>query len=135
MYLTAQRVLSTTGQCGVNVFLYSHGHFVWAGAPAFDVATNPGELVDSIVEVPPRMNRVRSYLDIAAPDEARWPEIVAAFDALRAAPAARLPHTVVIGRVQATVNMERALAPAYRFELPALFAHAQLFQHLVPVHL
>jgi len=68
--LTAQRVASPGGLTGVNVYQFLHGSYVWVRVPdEFLPDSNPGELVDQWLEVPPGNNRIVSYLDVALPDE------------------------------------------------------------------
>jgi hypothetical protein len=68
MRLTAQRVASPEGKEGINAFCYLHGPQTWLDEPPADVINNPGHLAHSHVEVLPPGNRVRSYLDVLAPD-------------------------------------------------------------------
>ena len=71
MLLTAQRVVSPRGTHGVNVYQYLHGSYIWPRVPDdFLPDANPGELVNQWLEVPPGANRIVSFLDVVAPDEA-----------------------------------------------------------------
>jgi hypothetical protein len=70
MYLTAQRVFaSKSRQTGINAFLYTHGGRTWHVPPSDIPDRQPGRLERKTIAVPPPGNRVRSYLDIVAPDE------------------------------------------------------------------
>jgi hypothetical protein len=72
MYLTAQHVVApATRREGVNAFFYRHMGQAWELLSPPDVPQgNPGILQASAISVAPAGNRVRSYLDIVAPDEA-----------------------------------------------------------------
>jgi hypothetical protein len=70
MYLTAQRVLAPTSQkTGINAFLYAHAGRKWHVPPSDIPDRDPGRLERKDIAVPPPGNRVRSYLDIVAPDD------------------------------------------------------------------
>ena len=70
MLLTAQRVVSPTGERGVNVYRYHHGAYVWARVPnEFLPDVDPGELSAQWLQVAPGNNGVVSFLDVVAPDE------------------------------------------------------------------
>jgi hypothetical protein len=70
MYVAAQRVISPSGQRGVNVYMYLHG-FAWNGppAPAFLPNYNPGVLVWQDIQRSPPGNHIISYLDVVASDD------------------------------------------------------------------
>jgi hypothetical protein len=69
--LTAQRIVSPLGTRGVNVYQYFHGPYAWSHVPDELLPdANPGELVNQWLEVPPGSNRIVSFLDVVAPDEA-----------------------------------------------------------------
>jgi hypothetical protein len=75
-YWTAHRVLSSSGTEGINVFIHAHGEdFSWPDDAAKLPEANPGRLVDERTSVPPGGNRVRSYLDVLAPDGTREDEV------------------------------------------------------------
>lgn len=76
MLLTAQRVVSPRGARGVNVYQYLHGSHTWTRVPDYLLPdVNPGELVQQWLEVPPGENRIVSYLDLVAPDDALAPDV------------------------------------------------------------
>lgn len=69
MYLTAQRVLSAEGAEAVNAYHYRHGaDFAWPDDASALPDEAPGALVERREDVPPGGNRVRSWLDVLAPD-------------------------------------------------------------------
>jgi hypothetical protein len=82
MYLVAQHVLSPAGRGeGVNAFCYLHGpDLAWLGVPPEGIpGQNPGVLTAQLISVAPPGNRVRSYLDVIAPDETPQAEIRQSF--------------------------------------------------------
>ena len=128
MYLAAQRVRRpTSGEEGVNAFFYKHAGYSWDGLPPDGIPDeNPGELVRSTIAVPPPGNRVRSYLDIVAPDETPWTEIRPAFVAfVSEAQAAPMPWTGVVGRCVFRAGMDAALAVGWEAELFGLYGAAR----------
>lgn len=84
MYATAHRVESPRGLTGINTFLHTHGAaFSWPADPVQLPEHNPGVLWwDNGPEVPPGGNRVRSYLDLLAPDDTPAAEVEAALTSL-----------------------------------------------------
>jgi hypothetical protein len=124
MYVTAHRVVSpSTGAEGVNAFHYIHGGYVWEGAPPpeFHPETNPGTLFNDAVEVPPPGNRVRSYLDVVAPDDTPAGEIERAVaEATAREVPSRFPATWTTGRLWVRLGLEGALVPVWRQELRLL---------------
>jgi hypothetical protein len=67
--VTAHRVVSPMEDEGVNSFLHLHGSgFAWPDNPAPLPENNPGNLEERSTEVAPGGNRVKSYLDVLAPD-------------------------------------------------------------------
>ena len=74
MYLCAQRVAQPEdrgGGQGINAFYYVHKRDPWGEGSAKPVLpeTDPGVLEDSLIDVPPPGNTVRSYLDVVARDD------------------------------------------------------------------
>jgi hypothetical protein len=70
MYLTAQRVFAPKSkQTGINAFLYTHAGRSWRVPPGDIPDRDPGRLKQKTIAVKPPGNRVRSYLDIVAPDD------------------------------------------------------------------
>ncbi len=123
MYLTAQRVRSSEGAEGINAFQYAHGPDVWDGLPPRGMPDeNPGELVAQSILVPPPGNRVRSYLDVVAPDETAPSEIRPAFIAfISDAQRGPLPWIGISGRVFFRVGMEQPLAEQWQREIASLY--------------
>ena len=82
MYLAALHVVvPSTGFEGFNAFHYMHPDgAAWDLAPREGVPDqDPGVLVNTRIEIPPPGNRLRSYLDVVAPDNALWLDIRNAF--------------------------------------------------------
>lgn len=128
MFLTAQRVRRpTTGEEGVNAFFYIHGPTAWDGLPPDGIPEeNPGTLAASRILVAPPGNRVRSYLDVVAPDETPWAEIRPAFITfVSEAQAGEMPWSGVVGRCFFRVAMDAALAVHWQEALLDLYGAAQ----------
>jgi hypothetical protein len=127
MYLTAQRVRSSAGAEGINSFFYAHGPNAWQGLPPQGIPDrNPGNLVAQSIVVPPPGNRVRSYLDVVAPDETPWSEIRPAFMAVVSEAQRRpFPWSGASGRVLFRLGMEQALAQLWQREIADLYRAAQ----------
>lgn len=128
MYLTAQRVQRpNTHEEGINAFYYMHGPYVWDGLPPDGIPDeNRGELARSSIAVTPPGNRVRSYLDIVAPDETPWTEIRPALVAfVSEAQREEMPWSGVVGRCLFRVSMDAALTSDWQRELVALYSAAQ----------
>ncbi|MFH0919011.1 MAG: hypothetical protein V1913_01500 [Fibrobacterota bacterium] len=88
MYLTAQRVVSSDGQQGINAFFHLHRPHKQPKptTPSEVVAVaenNTGKLIKDTLEVNPGGNRVKSYLDIVAPDTTDAKAIITALDKFR----------------------------------------------------
>lgn len=90
----------------------------------FRPEVNPGVFADSIIELAPPGNRVRSYLDIVAPDDTRLNLLV------HAATAYGVPHTFPVEWTQANVwcrfGIELGLVNEWRNELHRLLARIAL---------
>jgi hypothetical protein len=127
MFLVAQRVVSpTTGRDGINAFLYSHPDGIWSGPPPQEILTlESGRLINQLISVPPPGNRVRSFLDIAAPDDLQWPSIQADFVTF-ASPrqASPFPWTATVGSCHFGLSMEEELAKAWKEEVANLYRMA-----------
>jgi hypothetical protein len=131
MYISAHRVQAASrdggfGRQGINAFYYRHGPQAWRGAPPEDFLpeSNPGVFVDSSIEVPPPGNRVRSYLDVVAPDGVPLAHLAAAITAVPRAES--LPVTWTVGDIWCRFGAELGLAPQWRRELQRLFARVAL---------
>ena len=129
MYLTAQNVRSPKGVEGINAFHYSHGAtYAWQGLPPEGIPDkNPGTLVAETINVlPPGGNRVRSYLDVVAPDGTPWSEIRPAFIAfVSEAQRGPFPWIGVSGRVFFRIGIELALAQTWQREIAELYRAVQ----------
>jgi len=130
MKLVAQRVVQAGSaphrRSGINAFCYLHGDLLWLDAPPADLGR--GQLASQIVEVsPPAGNRVRSYLEITAPDSTPDRQMVSAVqsgadflaDAGRPPPW-RFGH----GEVSFAFEVEAALAAQWQVELRMLLGYA-----------
>jgi len=128
VFLVAQRVVSPTdGRDGINAFLYAHPGRVWKGAPPPDIANRQesGRLVNQLISVPPPGNRVRSFLDIAAPDELAWSSIQAGFVTFAASQQETpFPWAGTAGDCLFGLSMEEALAKAWKEEVANLYRMA-----------
>lgn len=126
MLLTAQRVRSVSGVEGINAFCSLHGEYSWPGPPPSGVPdSNPGERANEIIAVPPGGNRVRSYLDVIAPDETPTTEILAAVPVfLTAVQTSPLPWVATAGRCTFRFGLEAGREGVWIAELRALLAVA-----------
>ncbi|MFH1865036.1 MAG: hypothetical protein ABIK85_04065 [Candidatus Eisenbacteria bacterium] len=124
MYATAHRVVSpTTGAEGINAFHYLHGGYEWDGPPPPESMpeTDPGTLFNDSVAVPPPGNRVRSYLDVVAPDGTPAREIERALaDVTSRDVPGSFPAVWTSGRFWFRFGLELALVPVWRQELRLL---------------
>jgi hypothetical protein len=123
MVLTAQRVWNpTSGREGVNAFCSLHGPHDWVGEPPTGVPDdNPGERVNAHVAIPPGGNRVRSYLDIVAPDETPTAEILSAVRRFLALARSReLPWVATVGRCTFRFGLERGIEAEWATEFRTL---------------
>lgn len=127
MKLVAQRVVSRTNGpklTGVNSIYYRHPDREWLSEPPADLGE--GVLVNRHDQVRPGGNRVRSYLDIVAPDSTPSPTIeysvrsAARFLAETHTP---LPWAVNHADIYMEFNLEASLAPQWQIELETLLAH------------
>ena len=80
LYLTAHKVLSPTGQTGVNAFRYAQ-----AAVRSFELVEvdDPGVLEAQRIEVSPGGNEVLCFLDVLAPDATEPRSIKLVLEALR----------------------------------------------------
>jgi hypothetical protein len=129
MKLVAQRVVQTGTSprraSGINARCYAHPGRVWLDEPPDDLGE--GQLVNQIIEVGSGPRRVRSYLDVIAPDSTPNEHIVAAVqsgtallaDAGRPAPW-RLNH----GEITFEFAADAALAAHWQMEVRLLLGYA-----------
>ena len=124
MYLTAHHVISpSAAQEGINAFLYLHNRSTWRVPPPEIPDQNPGTLTHRMIAVEPPGNRVRSYLDVVAPDDADWTEIRQGFiQFVSCAQRNPLPWTAVVGRCLFRCGLERSLVPTWQLELHRLYS-------------
>lgn len=128
MYLTAHHVTSPTDQRqGINAFLYRHETLSWDGMPPVEIPSqNPGTLVAQSISVAPPGNRVRSYLDIVAPDDTPWNEIrIGLMDFVGQMQPDPLPWSGLSGRCLFGLGMDRDLSHQWQRELAILYRAAQ----------
>ncbi len=127
MYLTAHHVVAKTGTPeGINAFLYLHDVPAWRVPPPEIPDQNPGRLVHRNITVTPPGNRVRSYLDVVAPDDAAWTEIRQNFiQFVSHVQRQPLPWEGVVGRCLFRFGLERSLAPQWQRELHQLYLEIQ----------
>lgn len=126
MLLTAQRVQNLAGLEGINAFCNLHGPYIWFGEPPAGIPdVIPGMRVNEIVRIAPGGNRVRSYLDIVAPDETPTAEILAAVRrfvaVVRAGP---LPWAATVGRCTFRFGLDLGLEQQWAAEFQQLLEAA-----------
>lgn len=120
MYLTAHRVVSPTGNEGIHAFYRTHGES-WRGLDT-DVETAPSQLVRARRELEPGGNRVRSYLDIIAPDLISPSSIITDFETwIRGEAPVQFPCQFHAMNSVVRMGVERALAASWRGEAQRLF--------------
>lgn len=130
MYLTAQRVVSRDGQEGTNAFYYRHGSD-WSGEPPleFRPENNPGELVTEHIEVQPPGNRVRSYLDLVAPDRSSDETLLSVVrNLVQQVELNPLPWNTTIDACLCRFHLDHDLLPRWRDELASLLRTALLLR-------
>lgn len=137
MYATAHHVVSPAGKEAVHAFLHVHGEdFPWPADPWNLPERAPGKVHWENTTLPPGGNRLRSYLDVLAPDVVTARELDAALTALWAELAAEglgpqgpqgpgsapLPNPVVFrhGRVVLRFGVELVLAQQRTLEMARL---------------
>lgn len=128
MYLTAQRpVTDPVELLGINAYLYHHG-FTWSGHPPQPL---PPLVFVRGHESAPRgllqVRRVRSYLDVVAPDDASLDEVRRAIAHLHGSiasqPAPSWHH--LCGRCRVEFGLEAALSKAWHAEYHWLWSEAE----------
>lgn len=127
MLLTAQHVLHPpSGEEGINAFFNSHGPYSWYGPPPDGIPEeNPGRRIHESTAVPAGGNRVRSYIDIVAPDETPTSEILAAVPTFVTSMRQRtLPWADTVGRCTFRFAVEPGLASHWAAEFDTLLRAA-----------
>ncbi len=121
MYLTAHRVLALAAQEeGINAFYRVHG-VNWQGVDATPAGAQ-STLVEEHREITPGGNRVRSYLDIIAPDASNPRVIVADFQRfLTSSSPQKFPVVHLGGSARFELGLELSLAASWRAEAELLF--------------
>lgn len=122
MFLVAQRVVTPQGE-GINAFYHTHGprpEWVWEppeGIPDRD----PGMIQNQAIRVIGQ-GRVRSFLDIAAPDGTPAPQLQWAHNAIvaLAGVGAQFPIVVISGLVFVRYDLEFQLRQNWHPELHQL---------------
>jgi hypothetical protein len=122
VHLSALHVVQPqTGADGINAYYYLHHSADWLVAP--DPEVDPGVLEDMDLEVQPAAgNRVRAFLEVAAPDGTPWAElrqqlmrfILDHYDR-------PLPWEGTAGRCFFRIDMEEALAAHWQQEADSLY--------------
>ncbi len=135
MYLTSHHVVSPSGEHeGVNTFLYLHGAYTWTQLPPEIPDKNPGTLTAQSISVRPPGNRVRSYLDIIAPDETRWDEVrVGLMDFVGMSQRSPFPWSGQSGRCSFRLGMEIGIASQWQKELAILYRASQALRLANPI--
>lgn len=132
IYLTAQKVVSATGNSGVNTFRYK-------GADVRSLerlsAGDIGTLDAQRVEVPPGGNEVVCYLDVIAPDAMSSPVIGRALESLRRSWSPEQHSSVGEGDVQAAFTPGNLPSDSARTELDSLIDHLMAIAQADPAPL
>lgn len=126
MKLVAQRVVRPSDHAtGVNAYCYLHPGSDWLDTPPDDLGR--GTLTSRILEVdPPVGNRVRSFLEVTAPDRTSNREIqrvVLDGASLLASPQQQLPWRLAHGETLFEFNLEQSLATQWDLELRILLGY------------
>lgn len=126
MKLVAQRVVRPSDQAsGINAYCYLHPGIHWPDAPPENLGR--GLLEQQLIEIPPPGNRVRSYLDITAPDgtsEQTITDVVLSGADWLASQARELPWELAHGEVSFSFNLDLGLVHQWPVELRILLGYA-----------
>lgn len=126
MYVTAHRVRNSSGMEGVNAFYYVHGPSLPSDLGSIPDG-DPGTLCTQSLAISPPGNRVRSFLDIVAPDGEGWPEVRHAFMSFVSGQhLAPFPWSARVGCCYLRTGMDTQAARAWRHEIALLFRAAQV---------
>jgi len=128
MYLTAQRVISSSDENGINGFLYEHGAGAWE-LPPEPIAGSIGELVHTFIMVTPGDNKVVSFLDIVAPDGTPYDRVralILSWLAAQASVSQPLPWTGVVESMRFGLHMTATYAKLWKSEVAKLLTACQM---------
>ena len=126
MFVTAHRVRSSDGLEAIHSYLHSHGPVDWPGDVSTWPESNPGELRLNKTTLPVGGHRVRSYLDVIAPDDTSSERIAKVIGGLAQDLEERRNPTVYReGAVTLRFGTELELDAIRPDELRALADHAQ----------
>lgn len=128
MYLTAQRVVSPSGENGINGFLYKHDVVAW-DIPPEAVTGSVGELVHAFIVVPQGGNNVMSYVDVVAPDGTPYDRIrtqISSWMMEQASAQLPLPWTGVTENIRFGLHMVSTYAKDWRREATQLLMACQM---------
>lgn len=132
MYITAHRVTRDTSD-HTNAFIHVHGSdFPWPTDASGLPETDPGQNLETLrhIELPPGGNRVRSYLDVLAPDDTAWSVLDNALHALAQDIDQRLnPAIFKYGPVTVRFGVDFGLTPSRRAELTRLHGYVSTRWH------
>ncbi len=125
MLLVAQRVISTARRVqGINAYRYRHGRDPWPTDPRVMLDDPSKTLERKNVHLRPGGNRVISFLDVAAPDDAVPGEILDRLNELKIQdPPPEFPMERVLGRCAIRLGLEGRMLPFWRRELEDLIQH------------
>ncbi len=128
MLITAQRVVAPSGLVGINSYHYEH----YADTPwttdDLTALESSASLAKSRFQVEPGGNRVRSYLDVFAPEGTTATELLPWFQRILRTPTP--PSFPFVDREDQAVlrfNLDLGLVPTWRDEFADLFANLLLF--------
>lgn len=127
MYLTAQRIEPLTdGKGGINAFHHRHSHPLRSRELSKVPNDDPGIVVNQHISVKPGGNRVRSFLDVVAPEATPWERIRSCFlrfvSQNRAEP---MPWEGAVGECWFRLNMDAAIAEQWESELADLYLEVE----------
>ena len=123
MLATAQRVVSPTGLVGINVYLYHHdARQPWTPHDLGALEAS-ARLKDQHFQVHPGGNKVRSYLDVFAPEGTPSTDLLPWFRRLTRTPSTpSFPLVDREGEAVLRFNLDLGLVPTWRDEFSDLAA-------------
>ena len=125
MLLVAQRVISTARRVqGVNAYRYRHVRDPWPTDPHVMLEDPRKTQERKDVHLRPGGNRVISFLDVAAPDDAVLSEILERLNEFKVqSPPPEFPMERVLGRGAVRFGLEGRMILFWRGELEELIHH------------